>query len=287
MTEEDMDQWMMENELWTLHDDKKEEGLKKDIERLKVEIYNARDNAMLASNLRKYIRAGEAQITSHLNKKYIYHQNTCEGIASSERLAWIIKNTTYFNGKLYNFEELSLQYVVDEWQSHFISESKSRELARNDPWKSLWVTRESSGFTLFANPPNTELTYNQKNILIWSQMYDNIQESMECPNKEVIEDDDMLDGWFIIQHKKREKDRVEKEFENSTKNEKIKNAPEVFVVASKEKAEKINDMNDMNAKMIKHQRKLALDRYGSLDEQNLPDQRRNIQAMANNQNRGK
>jgi muconolactone delta-isomerase len=180
-----------------------------------------------------------------------------------------------------------LQYVVDEWQSHFISESKSRELARNDPWKSLWVTRESSGFTLFANPPNTELTYNQKNILIWSQMYDNIQESMECPNKEVIEDDDMLDGWFIIQHKKREKDRVEKEFENSTKNEKIKNAPEVFVVASKEKAEKINDMNDMNAKMIKHQRKLALDRYGSLDEQNLPDQRRNIQAMANNQNRGK
>jgi cation diffusion facilitator CzcD-associated flavoprotein CzcO len=118
-------------------------------------------------------------------------------------------------------------------------------------------------------------------------MYDNIQESMECPNKEVIEDDDMLDGWFIIQHKKREKDRVEKEFENSTKNEKIKNAPEVFVVASKEKAEKINDMNDMNAKMIKHQRKLALDRYGSLDEQNLPDQRRNIQAMANNQNRGK
>lgn len=287
MTEEDMDQWMMENELWTLHDDKKEEGLKKDIERLKVEIYNARDNAMLASNLRKYIRAGEAQITSHLNKKYIYHQNTCEGIASSERLAWIIKNTTYFNGKLYNFEELSLQYVVDEWQSHFISESKSRELARNDPWKSLWVTRESSGFTLFANPPNTELTYNQKNILIWSQMYDNIQESMECPNKEVIEDDDMLDGWFIIQHKKREKDRVEKEFENSTKNEKIKNASEVFVVTAKEKAEKINDMNDMNAKMIKHQRKLALDHYGSLDEQNLPDQRRNIQAMANNQNRGK
>lgn len=287
MTEEDMDQWMMENELWTLHDNKKEEGLKKDIERLKVEIYNARDNTMLANNLRKYIRAGESQLTAHLNKKYIYHQNTCEGIASAERLAWIIKNTTYFNGKLYNFEEVSLQYVVDEWQSHFLSESKSRELARNDPWKSLWITRESSGYKLFANPPNTELTYNQKNILIWSQMYDNIQESMECPNKEVIDDDDMLDGWFIIQHQKREKDRIEKEFESNTKNEKIKNASEVFVVSTKEKVEKINTMNDMNAQIIKQQRKIALDHYGALDEQNLPDQRRNIQMMANNQFKGK
>ena len=287
MTEDDMDQWMMENELWTIHDNKKEDGLKKDIERLKVEIYNARDNITLANSLRKYIRAGESQLTSHLNKKYIYHQNTCEGIAAAERLSWIIKNTTYFNGKLYNFEELSLQYAVDEWQSHFISESKSRELARTDPWKSLWITRESSGSSLFANPPNTELTYNQKNILIWSQMYDNIQESMECPNKEVIEDDDMLDGWFIIQHQKRERDRTEKEFENSTKNEKIKNASEVFVVSTREKAEKINNMNDMNAKIIKQQRKVALDHYGSLEEQNLPDQKRNMQMMANNQMRGK
>lgn len=287
MTEQDMDQWMMENELWTLHDNKKEEGLKKDIERLKVEIYNARDNAMLANNLRKYIRAGESQLTAHLNKKYIYHQNTCEGIASAERLAWIIKNTTYFNGKLYNFEEVSLQYVVDEWQSHFLPESKSRELARNDPWKSLWITRENASSKLFANPPNTELTYNQKNILIWSQMYDNIQESMECPSKEVIDDDDMLDGWFIIQHQKREKDRTEKEFENNTKNEKIKNASEIFVVSAKDKLEKINNMNDMNAKVIKQQRKVALDHYGTLDEQNLPDQRRNIQMMANNQFKGK
>jgi len=280
MTEEDMDRWMLENELWTLHDDKRQEGLKKDIEKLKIEIYNARDNTMLANNLRKYIRTGESQLTSHLNKKYIYHQNTCEGIAATERLTWIIKNTTYFNGKLYNFEEVSLQYVIDEWQSHFISESKSRELARNDPWKSLWITRENSGSQLFANPPNTELTYNQKNILIWSQMYDNIQESMECPNKEVIEDDDMLDGWFIIQHQKREKERSEKEFENNTNNEKIKNASEVFVVSTKERAEKINNMNDIGAKIVKQQRKVALDHYGSLEEQNLPDQRRNIQMMA-------
>lgn len=288
MTEEDMDQWMMENELWTIHDDKREEGLKKEIEKLKVEIYNAKDNESLANSIRRYIRAGESQLNSHLNKKYVYHQNTCEGVASTERLAWIIKNTTYSQSKLYNFEELSLQYVIDEWQSHFLPDNKSRELARNDPWKSLWITRENSGVALFANPPNTELTHNQKNILIWSQMYDNIQESMECPSKEVIEDDDMLDGWFIIQHQKREKDRIEKEFENSTSNEKIKNASEVFIVSGdKKKINKINDMNDPVSKMIKQQRNMVIKKEGHIDDHNLPDQRRNIQMMATNQMRGK
>jgi len=288
MTEEDMDRWMLENELWTIHDDKREEGIKKDLEKLKVEIYNSRDNEKLVKNIRAYIRAGELQLSSHLNKKYMYHQNTCEGVASSERLAWIIKNTTYSNNEPYNFEDVSLQYVVDEWQSSFISESKSRELARNEPWKSLWVIRENCGLTLFANPPNTELTYNQKNLLVWSQMYDNIQESMECPNKEVIDDDDMLDGWFIIQHQKREKDRVEKEFENNTQNEKIKNASEVFIVSNdNKKLSKINDMNDPMSKAIKRQRQDVIKKKGYIEDHNLPDQRQNIQMMATNQMRGK
>lgn len=289
MTEDDVNYWMLENELWTIHDDKKEEGLKKDIERLKVEIYNARKDSKMVKSIKQYLRAGESQLSSHLNRKYMYHQNTCEGIASSERLMWIIKNTTYHNDKLYDFEEVSLQYVIDEWQSHFLSEKQSRDIARNDPWKSLWVVRESSNSPLFCNPPNTELTYNQKNLLVWSQMYDNIQESIECPDKEVIEDDDMLDGWFIVQSKKREKERSEKEFEESTKNEKIKNAPEVYVVAGNDakRVNQINEMNDPMSKMIKQQRHIALQRSGGLEEQNLPDQRRNIQMMATNQMRGK
>lgn len=289
MTEDDVNQWMIENELWTIHDDKKEEGLKKDIEKLKEEIYNARKNTSMVNNIRKYLRAGESQLSSHLNKKYMYHQNTCEGIASTERLIWIIKNTTYKNNKLYDFEDVSLQYVVDEWQSHFLSEKQYRDLARNDPWKSLWIVRESSKVPLFCNPPNTELTYNQKNLLIWSQMYDNIQESIDCPSKEVIEDDDMLDGWFIVQNKKRERERSEKDFEQDTVSEKIKNASEVYIISNGEndKINKINNMNDPFSRSIKRQREKVIEQNGLVEEQHLPDQRQKIQMMATNQMRGK
>jgi hypothetical protein len=288
MTEDEVHRWMLENELWTIFDDKKEDGLKKDIERLKIEIYNARDNDKLIKSIRAYLRAGETQLTKHVNKKYLYYQNTCEGIASAERLAWIIKNTTYYDNKLYEFNEVSLQYVIDEWQSNFLSDSVCRDLARNDPWKSLWVTRDNSGISLFCNPPSTELTHNQKNLLIWSQMYDNIQESMECPSKNVIEDDDMLDGWFIIQGQKREKERSEREFESETKNEKIKNAGEVFVVTeNQDKINKINSMNDPFIKSIKKQRENVVKSHGYVEEQHLPDQRRNIQMAATNLMRGK
>ena len=284
MTEEDMDNWMIENELWTYEDDEREKQLKDNIEKLKVEIYNARDEPKKARGIRLYIRAGESQLSSHLSKKYIYHQNTCEGVASAEKLAWIIKNTTYLDGKLYNFEDVSLQYVVDEWQSHLLSDGKSRELARNEPWRSLWITRESSGIPLFANPINTELTYNQKNLLVWSQMYDNIQESMECPSKEVIEDDDMLDGWFIIQAKKREKERAEREFDSEHTNEKIKNAGEVFVMANdNKKIESINKLNDPMAAAIKQQRFNVIKKNGQIENENLPDQIMSRQMAATNQ----
>jgi hypothetical protein len=288
MTEEDINEWMLEQGLWTPEDDQITERFNKDLEKLKIEIYNARNDSKLARTIRLYIRAGESQLSSHLNKKYLYYSNTCEGVASTERLSWIIKNTTYCNNSLYDFNDLSLEYVTSEYQLNFLAENQLRELARNEPWKTLWITRESSGCRLFNNRDNTELTYNQKNLLIWSQMYDNIQESLDCPSKDVIEDDDMLDGWFILQNKKREKEKLEKELDENIKNEKIKNASEVFVVAKDKKArENVENLNDPAAKMIKRQRENFINQQGKVEEQHLPDQKRNIQMMANNQLRKK
>ena len=39
-------------------------------------------------------------------------------------------------------------------------------------------------------------------IVIWSKMYDNVQESIDAPIQSVMEDDDALDGWFIVQNRK-------------------------------------------------------------------------------------
>ncbi len=283
MTEDDINCWMKENGIWTLHDEKLEDEYKNSLEELKVEIFNMRNDEKKVKNLRVLIRASEHKLLSHSNKKHAYYQNTCEGIAQIEKMSWLIKNTTYIDNKPYDFDDISLQYVTDEWQLSFLSDTKLREIARNDPWKSLWVIRENSKNPLFNNPPNTELTHNQKNLLIWSQMYDNIQESIDCPPNNVIEDDDMLDGWFIIQNRKKNAELINKDFENNTKNSKIKNSSEVLIMASDEKhIESIENMNDHSAKLIKKQRNVAIANNKTLLEEELPDKKLHIEMLKRN-----
>lgn len=285
MTEDDVSQWMLENELWTHVDDKKVESFNKDIEKLKVEIYSNRTDEKLVKKIRMYLRAGEAQLTSFLNKKHAYYSNTCEGIAATEKLCWILKNSTYYKNKLYDFSNISLEYVTNEFQSSFLSERKLRELARNDPWKAIWIIRGNVSSKLFANPDNAELTYNQKNLIIWSQMYDNIQESMDCPNDDVIEDDDMLDGWFILQRKKREKEKLERELDDNIKSDKIKNANEVFIVPKSDNdIERIDSLNDLQGQVIKKQREAFLTNHidKAIEDHKLPDRQREIQMQMNN-----
>lgn len=288
MNEDEMTNWMIDSGLWSQEDENIIESTKKDIEKLKIEIYNARNDSTLKNRIRLYLRAAEKHLVKYISKKNLYHQNTLEGFASTEKLSWIIKNTTYYNNKLYNFNELSLPYVFEEWQNSFLTENQSRELARTEPWKSLWTIRESTKIKLFNNPKNTELTYNQKNLIIWSQMYDNIQESLDCPTKDIIEDDDMLDGWFIIQAKKRDAERAEQELNNSTKNSKIKDAPEVFIMAKDtDNITRINSMNSIHAQRIKKQREMVINSKGSVNDHDLPDQRLNIQMQQTNSAIGK
>jgi len=281
MTEEETEEWMMEQELWTPDDMLKVKGLEKDLERLKIEIYNARNDNKLKRSIRHHIRSCETVLLTYLNKKSYYFSNTCEGLASLEKTYYIIKNTTYLNNKLYHFDDMSLASIVSDWNNSVLNENKIRELARTDPWKTLWVIKKNKNVRLFANPKNTELTNNQKSLLIWSQMYDNIQESLECPSSDVIEDDDMLDGWFIVQSKKREKERAEKEFEEST-NQKIKNSSEVFIMSKDQKDKnRIDSMNDVNAQNIIRQRKNLINRKGSVEQQQFFDEQLKMQTKQN------
>ena len=283
MTEEETESWMLEHGLWSEENEERVKGLQKDLEKLKVEIYKSRNNIDLVERIRKYIRAGEKQLKEELEVKNSYNQNTCEGIAHTEKLEYLIENSTYKDNELYDFEDIGINEVLFHWHKSLLTEKQCRELARTEPWKSLWNTYEKSGVKLFFNKDNEDITYNQKTLTMWSQMYDNIQESMDCPTKEVIADDDMLDGWFIVQAEKREQEKAENEFDNNT-NEKIKNADEVFVITRNQREkDRVENMNTLNSKMVKKQRAAALKEKGSIQQHEFTDEiikQRNKQAEA-------
>ena len=110
--------------------------------------------------------------------------------------------------------------MLADYKSQAIEEAQYRELARNNPWRSYWSSEKTARgvFGVCAAETTTE----QRTIMMFSSMYDSVYESGEAPEDNVIEDDDMLDGWFLIQKQKREQEKAKSEFEDTMKNSKIR-----------------------------------------------------------------
>ena len=199
-----------------------------------------------------------------------------------EKSFTFLKMCTYLNGKLFNFESITIDEIFNIYYSMILNETKIRELTRNEPWRSLWSLSSTKNVELFANK-NNELSIDQKNILVWSKMYDNVYESLDCPSDDVIEDDDMLDGWFLVQRDKRKKDRGEQELNQLTSNEKIKNSSEVFLMTGKSKKDvnRINEMNDVAAKTIKKQREELIKKKGAVGQNEFFDEKVNLNKQSN------
>jgi hypothetical protein len=291
MSQDDMMEWMREQGAWSKKKDDCIEGLKKDIERCQIEIYNARNDRKKAEHIRKYIRAGEEQLMELLSEQLEYYNNTLEGIATTAKAEWLIKNCTFLGGKRYDFADMSISYTYSSYRETILQGGEIRELARSEPWRSVWMTRNDTGCDLFLDAKSRILNDNQKNLVVWSQMYDNIQESMDCPSDDVISDDDMLDGWFTVQSKKRDQERTESEFENSTKSDKIRNSEEVFVVAGGAfgDADRIENMNDIGGKMTIKQREATIKRQQgkSVTQNEFTDEKVKLQNQRNQQYKSK
>jgi hypothetical protein len=125
--------------------------------------------------------------------------------------------------------------------------------------------------------PSIELSKDQRTLCQFSMMYDNVYESSESPDEDVIKDDDCLDGWFIVQRREYEKNKNKRQMEKLLKNSKISNSDEIFLMAKDaHTANKINDMNDVISKGIIKSRDHQIKEKGTLKFTELSDVRQDI-----------
>ena len=226
--------------------------LPKEIEDLKVDIYNNFKNGLL---FRQKCKRKMLELERIISKKHQFDQYSSKGVANYIKNYHIIMNSTYKNNELYNFEKVSVEKVMQFYKKNYISDSIIRLLARTDPWISIYDNRKGN---IFAQE-----TEDQMRLLNYTKMYENIQEHPEAPSKEVLEDDLALDGWIIIQRRNKEKEQFKKKLEN--KAGKASSAQELFMPADEDSfgkskfynikyAEKIDDLNDERSKSIKRSR---------------------------------
>lgn len=276
-THEEMLEWMLDKGLWTKEKDDKIEGCKKDLEKLKVEIFNARSKEKLRETIRLYIRTVEKAIAKLQEEKDDLFSKTCEGIALQEKSMFLFSKCCYIGREQIDIKNIDLNSLYYQYNLNQLSEKQIRELARNDPWRLCWYAKEYS--PLFANEKNRALSNDQKGMIVWSTMYDNIQESMDCPTEEVINDDDMLDGWFIIQRRKQKSEKAKSELESKTSNPKIANADEIMIITdSAKEAENIHSMNSFGNELIRQQRLNTVKKMGQATDLDFQDRKLDIQS---------
>lgn len=292
--EKELQDFLLNNNLWDLDREKRMNTLREDIDELKVLMFNSHLDLDKVEGCRRVLNLAKADLGKFFDQKNCYNHLTASGFADIEKNKFLIGiSLSNLNGEPFVDEDsywrmpsFILEQALTSYRNSRIAEKEFRWLARNEPWRSHWLCRKSEG-SLFGIP-SVDMTEEQRSLIIWSALYDNVSENPEQPPIEVINDDDLLDGWFIIQKRLREKEVNKNSLNAVIGNEKISNSDEVFVVANTEAAmKKISSMNSQEAEIIKNRRFNAIDKSGSVSEYNLPDVKNDIHRKRNEMFRDK
>ena len=280
---EDLDNMLISLGLWSKDTNKIIKDIEKKIERSKVDMFLS---AALSDKVKK-IKRSLSEYRNQLNKIMDYKNDlfshSLEGYASSIKNEYILCNTLFKNNmrvfpKQVSSDQASYIYfndLVTEVNKKNIAIDSYKELARSSMWRSYWNCNKEKVF----NKAVCDWTDDQRTTVSVTRMYDNIYDHPECPSDNVIEDDDMLDGWMIHQREKNQK--AKKQAQIDEMNPKLKNAQEVFLMPqSKEEIEDIIGLNSPDSLRRMKEKMNYVQQVGSVDDGNLPDVRMDLMNQA-------
>jgi len=285
MTVEDQTKYLNHLGLWTFKNTEDLKSLEKNLENMKLDLFLNRINVSYANKLRKKISSVKTGILrSHINKNKFLDE-TLEHHASEMRDKFLIcMSIRNHRGKKIcnknNFLDIDNRFIQihnDISNKEVVTVAEFREIARTQPFRGMW----NYGKYRVFDRKICELTKYQKVLASYSVMYDNVFKSVECPTDDVINDDDMLDGWFIQQRKEQEERRKEKERDKIFSKFKDKDGQELFVVSSdKEEVSQIYNMNDHSSRNIIKSRNQQIERDKIVKHGNLKDVKMDLHMQA-------
>lgn len=263
------------NRLWTFTDDKNLKELSSSLDNAKIELFKAYGMPKgHLDKIRKQIELIREQQIKKTNIKHYLDAFTLRGyaeyISEIDLFSKLIRDINYNSVEL---DFIEVENILNKYKKTLPSLSELREVARSDTWRTTWSARKSNSFRIVGDE--------QKLLIALTRMYENIYENVERPADEVIEDDDMLDGWILVQKKKQEQERIEQMKANLER--KYSNAGEIFVFSENPKElEDIDKMNDTRAKVIKKRMELEIENKGFAKDMDILE----IRTEAFNKQRG-
>lgn len=276
---------LMENGLWSNQHDIMLKELDKKLENAKVLLF---ENFMFTKKKQDYrnqLKSIRKQLDQYYTVKHSLDQNTIEAYASRIRNEYLIMNCLYNSNntrKIFTATKKNdsdfLNDCANEIAKTIPNVDTLKELVKSDIWKSYW---NASGKSCVFGNDASDYTDEQRVLINLSRMYDSVYEHPDCPNDEIIMDNDALDGWMIVQKQKREKEKKTQTITGT--GSKANNAAEVFVMATdKQEAQEIFDLNAQESrKVLQERQKVVLSSNKPIDDILLPDVQRDLQMKIN------
>ena len=257
LSQEELIYAMIDHNLWSVSDEDLIEKLPKDIDNVKQDMYLSHAALRGVDTKRQVLKQLENQLQEKLKQKNRYAVLSAEGIAEFHKLCFLI---CVGCGIDYD-SDVHLHSLYYAYLENLTSTTDIRNLSQDYIWQQHW-TSVKLGNNIFGKV----LTQEQHTLLSWSKFYDNIYESSECPPSVVIQDNDLLDGWCINQKRKRNEEDGKKAAKN------FGDGGEIFVSAEDNAhAQRINELNDARAKMVRRQQQNVIQQRGYVNAQDMPD----------------
>lgn len=278
-TDADMLEIMRDRGLWTDADEAQIKGLPKEFDEFKLQMFESVLRPDKVRKLRKHLRRAEKQHAKVASKRYAFESCTCEGYASYVRSSWKIEHCTRAeDGSACDWSQINFNEILGYYHDNKVQEKQLREIAKQEPFRSMWHASHKNVF----NRHGLEITNEQKSLIMWSGLYDSLNDSPECPTDKVIEDDDLLDGWLVKQRRERESQKKQKEGEKYDMD-----ADDIFVPAeSPEEIKNIQGLNDPSNDAIVKARHQQIQEAGEVKHADLIDVKRDLMIQANEQQIG-
>lgn len=268
--------------LWNNEQEQILTKLQKEIEDMKVAVFNN----YLDGGQRKKIKQAISDTKSYMEKmvqdKHSLDHLGAEFVGNYAKYHILLGHSIYKGRKplwrsMKRWElpdDMSIE-VNRKLNKYKLEPEQYRELATCDYWRGIYNIRRGN---LFGRPI-VDWSDHQKQLISWSQTYENIYKSPDCPPDAIINDNDAIDGWFIIQKRKRDSQLNSSTIESGM-NEKIRNSDFVFVLADEDNIDKVYGLNDAGGKIALHKRLSQIKRSNVIDEVNMLDTRLYLQEKA-------
>lgn len=290
INDEKYEDWLrtenIENELfrlglWQMQTKDIIHNLERSIDRHKMDLYKEYNIPSNQKRNKRHISTKRKQLDKILSVKNDLSSNTLEFYAANLKNEYVICHTLYQNNTLVfehsNKDSVLFNNLLKTINTHTITIEDFKVLSRSQTWRSYWNSNKTNIFKDSVD----QWTDDQRVLVNISKMYDSVYEHPECPDDNIIEDDDALDGWMLVQKEKNKQEKMKAKVDSM--NPRLQKADQVFLPAqNQDDVRAIMSMNDANAMALIEADKRAVQEaiakgQTTVDDANLPSGKRRFQ----------